>query len=153
MLMQAYGAWCIENVLRALTNDSTLILNPLQINDLHDYLWDVSSLSQCEESLTIYEDGWRPWARFKGESDETLKFYEVHDRNKDRDMAILCKFKVRSDIAEYTVILQKVLSLFGAGSPISLSRLGRTLFHTLPLTHTLTLTLAVTLTMTLTPTP
>ena len=101
--------------LRALTNDSTLNLNPLQINDLYDYLWDVGSLLQCEESLTIYQDGWRPWARVKGGTEESRKFYAVHDRNKDRDMAILCKFKVRSDFAEYTVILQKVLSLFGIG--------------------------------------
>ena len=104
--------------LRALTNDSTLNLNPLEINDLYDYLWDVGSLLECEESLTIYEDGWRPWARVKGGTEASMKFYAVHDRHKQRDMDILRKYKGRTDIAEYKIILQKVLSLFGAGTPI-----------------------------------
>jgi hypothetical protein len=102
--------------LRALTNDSTLNLNPLEINDLYDYLWDVGSLLQCEESLTIFEDGWWPWARVKGGTEASRKFYEVRDRHKERDMDVLRKFKGRDDIDEYTIILRKVLSLFGEGN-------------------------------------
>jgi hypothetical protein len=51
--------------LRALTNDSTLNLNPLELNDLYDYLWDVGILLRSEEALDILQDAWRPWPGVK----------------------------------------------------------------------------------------
>ncbi len=51
--------------LRALTNDHVLNLNPLEVNDLNDYLWDVGTLLTSTEALDILEDGWRPWPRVK----------------------------------------------------------------------------------------
>ncbi len=48
-----------------MTNDQTLNLNPLEVNDLNDYLWDEGTLLTCTDALDILEDGWRPWPRVK----------------------------------------------------------------------------------------
>jgi hypothetical protein len=58
--------------LRALTNDQTLNLNPLEVNDLNDYLWDVGTLLTSTDALEILEDGWRPWPRVKDGTAEPL---------------------------------------------------------------------------------
>ena len=41
--------------LRAVTNDQTLNLNPLEVNDLNDYLWDVGTLLTSTDALDILE--------------------------------------------------------------------------------------------------
>jgi hypothetical protein len=51
--------------LRAVTNDQALNLNPLEVNDLYDYLWDVGTLLTSTDALDILEDGWSPWPRVK----------------------------------------------------------------------------------------
>jgi hypothetical protein len=51
--------------LRVLTNDKKLALNPMDLNDLYEEVWNVEALLQTEESLTIMEDGVRPWPRVK----------------------------------------------------------------------------------------
>ncbi len=48
-----------------MANDQTLNLNPLEVNDLNDYLWDVGTLLTSTDALDILEDGWRPWPRVK----------------------------------------------------------------------------------------
>ncbi len=59
----------IYRELRALTNDLTMGLSPLEINDLYDHLWNVGVLLKGEDSLNIIEDGWRPWPRVRAESE------------------------------------------------------------------------------------
>jgi hypothetical protein len=106
--------------LRALTNDSTLNLNPLKLMTCTTTYGMWARYYNAKNLLPYMRtDGGHAWARVKGGTEASMKFYAVHDRHKkQRDMDILRKFKGRTDITEYKTILQKVLSLFGAGTPI-----------------------------------
>jgi hypothetical protein len=46
--------------LKALTNDKTIALNPLELNDLYEELWNVGSLLQTDSCLDIFDDNYRP---------------------------------------------------------------------------------------------
>ncbi len=45
--------------LRALTNDSALNLNPMEICDIYEHVWNVGTLLQSDECLSILDDGYR----------------------------------------------------------------------------------------------
>jgi hypothetical protein len=49
--------------LRAITNDSALHLNPLEINDVYEEVWNVGILLQSEEALSILDYDFRPWPK------------------------------------------------------------------------------------------
>jgi hypothetical protein len=103
--------------LRALTNDGAMALNPMELNDIYEELWNVGTLLQNHgEVLSIMEDDFRPWPKVK-------EVYEVHDRAKQTDMALLRKYKSRVDLQSYVVVLKKVLSLSGKSAAVSLSLL------------------------------
>ena len=56
--------------LRALTNttkisDAGLNVNPLEINDLLDHMWNVAVILQSDEALSILEDDYRPWPKVR----------------------------------------------------------------------------------------
>ena len=68
--------------LRAITNDSSLQLNPLQINDVYEEVWNVGVLLRSEEALSILDLDYRPWPKIKEGTEESINFYKVHDRNK-----------------------------------------------------------------------
>jgi hypothetical protein len=108
--------------LRALTNDKKLALTPMEVNDLYDHVWNVGTVLMSEDSLAILDDGFRPWPRVIEGSEASWDFYDIHDRNKARDLDILRKYQDREDIATYTVVLKEVLHLFGQGIHESLTR-------------------------------
>ena len=68
--------------LRALTNDSTLNLNPMEINELYDHVWNVGVLLQSDDALSILELDYRPWPLVKDGTEASTEFYRIHDRNK-----------------------------------------------------------------------
>jgi len=112
----------IYRELRAVTNENTLDLNPLELNDLYDYLWDVGELLQGDESLDIMQEGWRPWPRVKEGSEASWDFYDILDRHKARDLELLNRYQVRADVEQYTAMLKTVLRLFGEAIKESLTR-------------------------------
>ncbi len=73
--------------LRAVTNDATLALNLMQLNDIYDHLWDVGTLLTSEDSLTILEESFtsRPWPKIKHGTEESWDFYDIHERDKAAD--------------------------------------------------------------------
>ncbi len=73
--------------LRAVTNDATLALNPMQLNDIYDHLWDVGTLLTSEDSLTILEEGFRPSPKIKHGTEESWDFYDIHEPDKAADLA------------------------------------------------------------------
>ena len=110
--------------LRALTNDGAMALTPMELNDIYEELWNVGTLLQNDgEVLSIMEDDFRPWPKVKEDTEKSRKFYEVHERAKQTDMALLRKYKSRADLQSYVVVLKKVLSLFGKSAAVSLSLL------------------------------
>ena len=69
--------------LRALTNDKTMKVNPLQLNDLYDHLWNLGELLTTDSCLELLDDDFRPWPKHPLEMGGD-KFYAIHDRNKVR---------------------------------------------------------------------
>ncbi len=108
--------------LRALTNDKKLSLNPMELNDLYKEVWNVGTLLQTEDSLTILEEGLRPWPRVKEGMEASWDFYDIHDRNKVADLVTLQKYRDREDLETYTVVLKEVFHLFGQAIHESLTR-------------------------------
>ena len=72
--------------LRAVTNDSTLALNPMEVNTIYDHLWDVATLLQSEDCLTVLENGFRPWPKVHHGSEASWDFYDIHERNLADDL-------------------------------------------------------------------
>jgi hypothetical protein len=69
--------------LRALTNDKTIKVNPLQLNELYDHLWNVGELLTTDSCLELFHGDFRPWPKHPLEQGGD-KFYAIHDRNKVR---------------------------------------------------------------------
>jgi hypothetical protein len=63
------------------------------------------------------------WPKVKEDTEKSRLFYEVHDRAKHTDMALLRNYKSRADQERYVVVLEKVFSLFGKSTAVSLSLL------------------------------
>jgi hypothetical protein len=68
--------------LRTLTNDSTMNLNPMEINDIYEAVWNVGVVLQSDEALSILDLDYRPWTKVKEDTEASTEFYRVHDRNK-----------------------------------------------------------------------
>jgi hypothetical protein len=68
--------------LRALTNDATINLNPMDLNNVYEDLWNVGTLLQTDEALSMFQDDYRPWPKVKEETEESRNFYKIHDRDK-----------------------------------------------------------------------
>jgi hypothetical protein len=70
--------------LRALTNDSTMNLNAMEINELlvYETVWNVGVDLQSDEALSILDLDYRPWPKVKDGTEASSGLYSVHDRNK-----------------------------------------------------------------------
>jgi hypothetical protein len=68
--------------LRALTNDAAMNLNPMELNDVYEEVWNVGVLLMSDEALSILDDDYRPWPKVKEGTEESRHFYTVHDRDK-----------------------------------------------------------------------
>jgi hypothetical protein len=108
--------------LRALTNDKNLALNPMDLNDLYEEVWNVGALLQTDEWPAVLDDGFRPWPRVKEGTEASWDFYDIHDRNKAADLLILRKYQEREDVDTYTVVLKEIFHLFGQAIHESLTR-------------------------------
>ncbi len=56
--------------LRGLTNkksiqDSGVGLNPMELNDLYDHMWNMGTLLQSQDCLSVLEVDYRPWPRVR----------------------------------------------------------------------------------------
>jgi len=67
--------------LRALTNDKTIKVNPLQLNDLYEHLWNLGQLLTTERCFELLNDDFRPWPKHPSDAGGD-NFYAIHDRNK-----------------------------------------------------------------------
>ncbi len=68
--------------LRALTNDSSLSLNPMEINEVYEHVWNVGVLLQSDDALSILELDYRPRPKIKEDTQASIELYRIHDRNK-----------------------------------------------------------------------
>ena len=64
-----------------------LELNPLELNTLYEHLYDLGKKLQTEDSMVVFENGFRPWPHvFKGRG-RSKKFYSRVDSNLVEDLA------------------------------------------------------------------
>ena len=49
--------------LRALTNDSAMNLDPMELCEIYEHVWNVATLLQSDECLSILDEGYRPWPK------------------------------------------------------------------------------------------
>ena len=68
--------------LRALTNDGAMDLNPMELNDVYEEVWNVGVLLMSDEALSILDEDYRPWPIVKEGTEESRHFYTVHERDK-----------------------------------------------------------------------
>ncbi len=59
-----------------------MALNPLELNDLYEELWNVGTLLQNDSWREILHDTYRPWPKVRPDTPIGCKFYAVHDRHK-----------------------------------------------------------------------
>jgi hypothetical protein len=113
--------------LRALTNrkavsESGLGLNPMELNQLYDHLWNVGVLLQSEDCFAVLEPQYRPWSKLHEADVVSDKFYGRLDINKEEHMRELNNYTLRKDVLRYTKELRTQLALFGLGITKSLQR-------------------------------
>ncbi len=107
--------------LRGLTN-TTALLNPMELNDLYDHLWNVGVELQSKDCLNILQKDFRPWPRVCWEEDASKIFYGKLEKQKVAEMAELRQYVAKEDLDVYEPILKEVLTLFGKAIHISLER-------------------------------
>ncbi len=88
---------------------------PLELNTLYEHLYDLGKKLQTEDSMVVFETGFRPWPHvFKGRG-RSKKFYSRVDANLVEDLARIKNFMAREDSLKYCEILRDVLKCFGCG--------------------------------------
>ena len=112
---------CVFHELRGLTNAANM-LNPMELNDIYDHLWNVGVHLQSDEPLSILDNDFRPWPRVRGNEARSRIFYENLERNKEADLAELRRFESREDLEVYRPIIIEVINLFGIAIHTSLER-------------------------------
>jgi hypothetical protein len=92
-----------------------LELNPLELNNLYEHLYDLGKKLQSDESMVVFEDGFRPWPHVFKPRGRSAKFYGRVDANLTEDLARIRNFTAREDSLKYCKILRDVLRCFGIG--------------------------------------
>jgi hypothetical protein len=82
--------------LRALTNttkisDAGLGVNPMEINDLMDHLWNVAVVLKGEGALEVLDDEYRPWPKVRVGKAASQRFYAKLERTREADLMELTK--------------------------------------------------------------
>ena len=113
--------------LRALTNrkavcESGFGLNPMGLNDLYEYLWNLGVTLQSENAMVILEQGYRPWPKLHEGDAESEAFYRRLDRNKPAHIDELRAYTTRVDRLRYEQELKTQMALFGKAVVTSLER-------------------------------
>jgi hypothetical protein len=104
--------------LRALTNttkisDAGLGVNPMEINDLMDHLWNVAVLLQGDNALEVLDDEYRPWPKVRVGEAASQRFYAKLERSREADLDELRRYETRGDVVTYREKLLTILKLAG----------------------------------------
>ena len=54
----------------------------MKLNNVYEDLWNVGTLLQTDEALSVLQADYQPWPKVKEETEESRNFYKVHDRDK-----------------------------------------------------------------------
>jgi hypothetical protein len=67
---------------RALTNrkavrETGFGLNPMELNDLYEYLWNMGVKMQSGNAMVVFEAAYRPWPKLHEDDAVSATFYGV----------------------------------------------------------------------------
>ena len=93
----------------------------MELNSLYEYLYDLGLQLQTEQSLGVFENGFRPWPHVYKSGGRSKKFYSRVDADLSDDLLRLRNHALREDSETYLGILRDVLRCFGEGIIESLS--------------------------------
>ena len=103
----------------------------MELNDLYDHLWNMGTLLQGKDALSVLDDSYRPWPRVRFNEGPSRHYYDRLEKNKAAERAELKQYEQRPDLDVYGPILLEVLQLFGTAIHTSLERtLGKYLKST-----------------------
>jgi hypothetical protein len=101
--------------LRGLTNSKGIEINPMELNNLYEHLYDLGIMLQTDNCLAVFETGFRPWPHIFKTKGRSRKFYDKVDLNLKEDLERLNNFNTREDCEKYSGLLRQVLKCFGMG--------------------------------------
>ena len=113
---------CAFCELRCLTNSKDASLNPCEMYDLYDRLWDMGTLLKTDECLDIFEDAYRPWPVQRPDNLSMQRWYQKKRERHASQMEGLRNFHEFEDQDGYIGILKEVMGLFGDAIHISFQR-------------------------------
>jgi hypothetical protein len=113
--------------LRALTNttklnDQGMNVNPMELNDIYESLWNVGLLLKSDACLSVIQPDYRPWPIVRQNEEGSMKLYNVLYRSREADLSELREYERREDIDTYEPVLRDLLALFGTAIHKSLER-------------------------------
>ena len=109
-------AWKVAfQELRALTNTKQLSrfglgVNPLELNDLYDFLWNLGELLQTDDCLSVLQPVYRPWPKIREAEELSIQFYMILDRTREEDLSELRQYEGREDLDVYEPVLRETLA-------------------------------------------
>ncbi len=90
-------------------------MNPLELNTLYEYLYDLGLKLQTQDCMVVFEKGFRPWPHvFKGRG-RSKKIYSRVDDNLEDDLTRIKNYLDREDSIKYCHIQREVFKCFGYG--------------------------------------
>ncbi len=116
-------------------------MNPIELNTLYEYLYDLGKMLQAERNMEVFEGpsaasaGFRPWPHVYKNKGRSQAFYETVDANLESDLQKLRLDQNREDIQKYRGIVQDVLRCFGIGIIDSLEFTMKDYLHQTEGTH------------------
>ncbi len=97
--------------LRGLTNSKGLEISPTELNTLYEDLYDLDTMLQTTQCMTVFKDGFRPWPHVLKLGGKSKQFYKRMDTYLEEDLVQLRTYESRADI----IWERNVLGLFGKG--------------------------------------
>ncbi len=65
---------------------SVLGVNPMEINDLKDHLWNVAVVMQSDDALSVVHEDYRPWPKVRAGEAASQRIYAKLERSKAADL-------------------------------------------------------------------
>ncbi len=84
-------------------------LNPMELNDLYDHLWNMGTILQSEDACCVLENDYRPWPRVRYTEAASRHYYDHLEKTKTSALTELKQYKNKTDVAVYRPILLEVL--------------------------------------------
>jgi hypothetical protein len=97
-------------------------LNPMELSDIYEHVWNLGVLLQTGECLTVLQPVCRPWSKVREAEAGSVHFYNVLNRRREEDLFELRGLEGRTDLENYEPVLREVLTLFGKAIVMSLER-------------------------------